>query len=307
MSRPFIKIVEVGPRDGLQNEQQVLSLAQKKELIERLLAAGVQSLEAASFVRSEKIPQMADAGALMTCLSTYRHKHELSALVPNVTGAEQALDAGVEHIAFFTATSDEFNRQNINATVDESLTRLRDIMQMVKNRGAQVKFRGYISTVFACPYSGSMLNERGFTQLKRLIVELQNLGCQEISFGDTLGTALPGEVLQILNIIKGQMPLSQVAMHFHDTRGMAIGNIMTSLGEGVRIFDSSIAGLGGCPYAPGASGNVATEDVVAMLESLGYATGIDQEKLKEAGAFILQALQKNESASKFVNYQLRQK
>lgn len=290
-----VRIVEVGPRDGLQNEKMIVSLTDKIQFIKALAAAGLNEIEATSFVRASKIPQMSDGGELFSKLKSdpaLSHTRLIS-LVPNVKGMEDALKSGVSDIAVFTATSNTFNQKNINATIDESLKKIEDVMALAHK--FNIRTRGYISTVFGCPYEGATK----VSELKKIATRLKDLGVYEISLGDTIGVAHPKQVIELVEFLSRDFDLDFFSMHFHDTRGMAVANVLTSLELGIKNFDSSAAGLGGCPYALGASGNVATEDLVYLFHSLGIETGIDMVKLSEASSFILSILKK-ESSSKFL-------
>lgn len=290
-----IRIIEVGPRDGLQNEKKVLSTEQKAKYIELLSMTGLSTIEVTSFVRADKIPQMGDASSLFEKVKAFMPANiSMPCLVPNLVGLESALDAGVKEIAVFTATSDTFNKKNINATIDESMDRLRPVVKMATDCG--LKVRGYISTVFGCPYEGKTSVEN----LLKVTRFLKEIGCYEISLGDTIGVGNPNQVLSFSKELKKEFPLELFAMHFHDTNGMALANILTSLEAGLTRFDASSAGLGGCPYAKGATGNVATEDVVNLFHSLGINTGVDMDKLTQASKYILGELEKK-SSSKFYN------
>lgn len=291
----MIKIVEVGPRDGLQNEKTILSTEDKFQFISSLSDTGLKTIEVTSFVKAPSIPQMADATELFT-----RVKNEISnkgisfpCLVPNLKGYETAKSLGVKEIAIFTATSDSFARKNINASVDESFERIREVSQEAKKDGILV--RGYISTAFGCPYEGVMDVAKLISVTKKLF----ELGVYEVSIGDTIGVAVPKQVRNYLKDLKKEFPVEKLAMHFHDTRGMAPTNIYVSLEEGITTFDSSAGGLGGCPYAKGATGNVATEDLWYLLHSEGLETGVDIQKLSEASKFILEKLNRS-SESKFL-------
>ncbi len=291
----MIKIVEVGPRDGLQNEKTILSTEDKFQFISSLSDTGLKTIEVTSFVKAPSIPQMADATELFT-----RVKNEISnkgisfpCLVPNLKGYETAKSLGVKEIAIFTATSDSFARKNINASVEESFERMREVSQEAKKDGILV--RGYISTAFGCPYEGVM----DVTKLINVTKKLFELGVYEVSIGDTIGVAVPKQVRNYLKDLKKEFPVEKLAMHFHDTRGMAPTNIYVSLEEGITTFDSSAGGLGGCPYAKGATGNVATEDLWYLLHSEGLETGVDIQKLSEASKFILEKLNRS-SESKFL-------
>lgn len=290
-----VRIVEVGPRDGLQNEKMIVSLEDKVTFIKMLAEAGLHEIEATSFVRAEKIPQMSDGSELFKTLASVDSlkKTQLISLVPNLKGFELAKAAGVKEIAIFTSTSNTFNQKNINATIEESMVRLEEVMKEANKNN--MRARAYVSTVFGCPYEG----KTSLDTLKDLIVRLKALGVYEISLGDTIGIANPLQVRETIEFLKKDFDLSLFAMHFHDTRGMAVANILTSLEMGMTSFDSSAAGLGGCPYAKGASGNVATEDLYFLFSSMGIETGIDIEKLSKASSFILNKLNKD-SGSKFL-------
>lgn len=297
-----VKIIEVGPRDGLQNEKTVLDTATKLEYIRLLSKTGLKTIEATSFVRADKIPQMGDAKALYEGVQSLSLDSSISTpcLVPNLKGLDLALQCGVREIAVFTATSDTFNKKNINATVDESLTRLAPVIDKAKSEG--LKVRGYISTVFGCPYEG----KTSLDNLLKVSHFLEKAGCYEISLGDTIGVGHPILVKKVIGELEREFDLSLFAMHFHDTSGTALANILTSLEYGIKAFDSSSAGLGGCPYAKGATGNVATEDVINLLHSMGVSTGVDMELLTEASTYILSSLKKH-SSSKFYNAYLGRK
>ncbi len=291
----MIRIVEVGPRDGLQNEKSILSTEDKFHFISALTESGLKSIEVTSFVKAPAIPQMADAAELFG-----RVKSELSdkgisfpCLVPNLKGYETAKTLGVKEIALFTATSDSFTKKNINATVDESFERMKEVAEAA--RADKIMVRGYISTAFGCPYEGTIDVKKLISVTKRLF----ELGVYEVSVGDTIGVAIPMQVRSYLRALKSEFPVGKLAMHFHDTRGMALTNIYASLEEGITTFDSSAGGLGGCPYAKGATGNVATEDVWYLLNSQGLDTGIDIAKLAAASSFILEKLGR-QTESKFL-------
>jgi hydroxymethylglutaryl-CoA lyase len=290
-----VRIVEVGPRDGLQNEKSVLETEDKFQYISLLQEAGLQSIEVTSFVKPPAIPQMRDAVELFTLVKDKLglNKTNFPCLVPNMYGYEKAKSLGVKEIALFTATSDSFNRKNVNASVDETFDRMEEIAQAAKSDG--IRMRGYISTAFGCPYEGKIEVSKLISVAERFL----KLGVYEVSVGDTIGVAVPGQVKSALKDFLKSVPLTETAMHFHDTRGMAITNILVSLEAGISVFDSSSGGLGGCPYAKGATGNVATEDVWYLMQSLGIETGIDIKKLSEASAFILTKVQRN-TESKFL-------
>jgi hydroxymethylglutaryl-CoA lyase len=286
-----VRIVEVGPRDGLQNEKSIVSLNDKVIFIQKLVAAGLLNIEATSFVRKEKIPQMGDSSELYMALKDC--PANLISLVPNLKGMEEAIKVGVKEIAVFTSTSNTFNKKNINATIDESLIKIEEVMALAKKNN--IRIRGYISTAFGCPYEG----ETKVAEFIRIAHFLQTHGAYEISIGDTIGVAHPLQIKKMIEAIKQEFSLSYFSMHLHDTRGMALANVLTSLELGITSFDSSSGGLGGCPYALGALGNIATEDLIYLLHSLGVKTGIDMKKLAEASVFIFDKL-KREIASKYL-------
>lgn len=289
-----IHITEVGPRDGLQNEAKVLSTENKIEFILMLQEAGLKSIEATSFVRPDRIPQMGDASDLYEGLMALaKDKVEYPCLVPNLKGLEKAIEVGVKEIALFTATSEEFNKKNINATIDESFVRMKEVASKAKENG--IKVRGYVSTVFGCPYEG----ETSVSKLIDVAGKLKDMGAYDISLGDTIGVATPAQVQKIIKELKNNFELGLFSMHFHDTKGMALANVLTSLENGATRFDSSSGGLGGCPYAKGATGNLATEDLVYLCESLGVSTGVDMELLTKASEFILSKLG-HPSSSKYL-------
>lgn len=290
----MIKIVEVGPRDGLQNEVQIIPTEDKFEFISKLVEAGLRTVEVTSFVKPPSIPQMSDSKELYEIVSTrLKDKANFPCLVPNIIGYEKAKSLGVKEIALFSATSNSFTKKNINATIDESFLRMKEVSDAAKADG--IRMRGYISTAFGCPYEGEI-------EVKDLIKVSQrflDLGVYEISVGDTIGVSTPQKVKSYLTDLIPEVGLDKLAMHFHDTRGMALSNILVSLEKGITTFDSSAAGIGGCPYAKGATGNVATEDVWYLLQSQGLETGINFEKLVEASTFILSKLGKA-TESKFL-------
>ncbi len=290
-----VKIVEVGPRDGLQNEKEIISTEDKFQLISLLAETGLQTIEVTSFVKPPAIPQMGDADELFrTVLKNFPNsKIHFPCLVPNMYGFEKARAAGVKEIALFSATSDSFTKKNINATVDESFERMKEVSEAARKEG--IRMRGYISTAFGCPYEGEMDVKKLISVGKRFF----DLGVYEISIGDTIGVARPSQVREFLTELKSEFPIEKMAMHFHDTRGMALTNTLESLNKGIRIFDSSAGGLGGCPYAKGATGNVATEDIWYLLESEGMKTGIDLPKLAKASEFILNKIGRK-TESKFL-------
>jgi hydroxymethylglutaryl-CoA lyase len=284
MSRPGrVRMVEVGPRDGLQNEPQPVPLAVKIGLIERLAEAGLTTIEAGAFVSPKWVPQMADTAAV---LAGIRRVPGLSypVLVPNMAGFEAAMTAGVEEIAIFAAASESFSRRNINCSIEDSFQRFAPVAAAAEARGIRV--RGYVSCVLGCPYEGAVAPEA----VRRVARRLSEMGAYEVSLGDTIGTGTPDRAQDMLRIVAQAVPVERLAVHFHDTYGQAVANILASLELGIAVVDSSVAGLGGCPYAKGASGNVASEDVLYLLDGLGITTGVDLEKLAAAGAFISTAL-----------------
>jgi hydroxymethylglutaryl-CoA lyase len=278
-----VKIVEVGPRDGLQNEKGLISLAAKLELIDNLAASCLTMIEAGSFVSAKWVPQMADSEQVFKQLSrapgvTY------SALTPNKHGFDLALAAGADEVAIFGAASESFSQKNINCSIAESLLRFEPILAAAKAQNIRV--RGYVSCVLGCPYEGDIEPQKVAMVAKQLL----DMGCYEISLGDTIGTGTPLKTLAMLNAVSAQLPLNKLAVHFHDTFGQALANILVALEQGISVVDTAVAGLGGCPYAKGASGNVATEDVVYMLNGMSIETGIDIEKLAFAGQTIMKHL-----------------
>lgn len=290
-----VRIVEVGPRDGLQNEKSVLETEDKFQYISMLKDAGLKTIEVTSFVKPPAIPQMRDAVELFTVVRDRLGLNEVNfpCLVPNMFGYEKARSLGVKEIALFSATSDSFTKKNVNASVDETFERMKEVAEAAKKDN--IRMRGYISTAFGCPYEGRMEVGKLIAVAERFL----KLGVYEISVGDTIGVATPSQVRDYLRDLGKAVPLQQAAMHFHDTRGMALTNIQVSLEAGISVFDSSSGGLGGCPYAKGATGNVATEDVWYLLQSHGIETGIDIKKLSEASAYILGKVQRN-TESKFL-------
>jgi len=280
-----IKMVEVGPRDGLQNEPRPVSAAVRIELIERLADAGLGAIEAGSFVSPKWVPQLADTDKVFAGLKR-RAGVVYSALVPNLKGLDAALAADVSEIAVFAAASETFSRRNINCSIDESLDRFAEVARAARARGVPV--RGYISCVLGCPYEGEIPTEA----VARVAVRLMEIGCHEISLGDTIGIGTPGKAQAMIDAVSARVPVAKLAVHFHDTYGQALANILATLEKGVACVDSAVAGLGGCPYAPGASGNVASEDVLYMLDGLGVRTGVNLSKLASAGRFISEVLER---------------
>ena len=274
-----VRIVEVGPRDGLQNEKTFLPTATKIELIDRLSDTGLQTIEATSFVSPKWVPQLADAADVYTAIRK-ENGVRYPVLVPNLQGYERARAVGVSEIAVFTAASEAFNRKNINASIDESIERFTPVIERAKVDGVAV--RGYVSTVLGCPYQG----EVPVADVVRVAKRLHDLGCYEVSLGDTIGIGTPAKAKSMLAAVAEHVPMSALAVHFHDTRGQALANILACLEIGVAVIDSSVSGAGGCPYARGATGNVASEDVVYMLRGMGVETGVDLDKLVETGRWL---------------------
>ncbi len=278
-----VRIVEVGPRDGLQNEARPVSTDAKVALIERLADAGLPVVEATSFVSPKWVPQMADAADVMARI---RRKPGVSypVLVPNMKGLEGAVAAGAEEVAVFAAASEAFSRRNINCSIDESLDRFAPVCEVALAKGLRV--RGYISVVLGCPYQGDVAP----SAVAHVARRLSDMGCYEVSLGDTIGVGTAGKTQRMLEAVAREVPVERLAGHFHDTYGQALANILAAMDLGVATFDSSVAGLGGCPYAPGATGNVATEDVLYLLDGLGIETGVDLPLLAEAGRFVCEAI-----------------
>ncbi|TMC84432.1 MAG: hydroxymethylglutaryl-CoA lyase [Chloroflexi bacterium] len=276
-----VRVVEVGPRDGLQNEKVLISTEQKIQFINMLAEAGLPVVEATSFVSPRAIPQLSDASEVMAGLTRFSTT-EYPVLVPNLKGMERALAAGVRSVAVFTAASESFTRHNINATIAESLANFRPVVALAQQEGVPV--RGYISTVFGCPYEGAVAPQQVLTVAQALI----EMGIGELSLGDTIGVATPNQVIDVLGLLmeEGAIPVERLAVHFHDTRGTALANVLMALQLGISIVDSSAGGLGGCPYAPGAAGNLATEDLLYMLHGMGIHTGVNLEKVVAATRFI---------------------
>ena len=274
-----VRIVEMGPRDGLQNEKQPVPLATKLELIARLADAGLREIEATAFVSPKWVPQMADHAELMRALSR-RPGVDYPVLTPNLQGFEAAVAAGAEHVAVFAAASESFSKKNINCSIAESIDRFLPVMDAARARGLRV--RGYVSCVVACPYEGPVPPQ----QVADVAARLAEIGCDEVSLGDTIGVGTPATVLRMLEAVAARVPVDRLAGHYHDTWGMAVANVHASLQFGLRCFDASVGGLGGCPYAKGATGNVATEDVVYLLHGMGFETGIHLDKLVDTAAWI---------------------
>ncbi|MFQ5785141.1 MAG: hydroxymethylglutaryl-CoA lyase [Alphaproteobacteria bacterium] len=278
-----VTLVEVGPRDGLQNEPQPVPTAIKVALIDRLSAAGLGAIEATSFVSPKWVPQLSDAAEVMSEISRKEDVRYI-VLTPNMKGFEAALAAGADEVAVFAAASETFSRKNINCSIDESLDRFHPVCEAAATRG--VRLRGYVSCVLGCPYEGEIAP----SAVARVARRLFDMGCAEISLGDTIGVGTPAKARAMVAAVAEKVPIDRLAAHFHDTYGQALANLLAVLELGVSTIDSSVAGLGGCPYAPGAAGNVATEDVVYMLDGLGVETGADLAALAEAGRFICEAL-----------------
>ena len=285
MSDSSIRIVEVGARDGLQNEPTLLPTTVKIALIDRLSATGLQAIEATSFVSPRWVPQLADAAEVFAGI---RKTPGVSypVLVPNLQGYQRARAAGASEVAVFSAASEAFNRRNINASIDESIERFIPVIAQARLDGVRV--RGYVSTVLGCPYQG----EVPLDDVVRVARRLHELGCHEISLGDTIGVGTPAKARAMLHAVAQAVPIAALAVHFHDTYGQALANILACLEEGVRVIDSAVSGTGGCPYAKGATGNVASEDVVYMLHGMGMPTGIDLDQLIATGAWLAAQLGK---------------
>jgi hydroxymethylglutaryl-CoA lyase len=281
-----VKIVEVGPRDGLQNEKQLISLQAKIQLIDELALAGVKFIETGSFVSPKWVPQMADSAMLFKNLSRQTDVC-YSALTPNLQGFAAAMEAGVDEVAIFGSASESFSQKNINCSIAESLARFQPLVEQARLQGMQI--RAYISCVLGCPYEGDIAPTKVATLAKTLF----DMGCYEVSLGDTIGTGTPSKTAALLDAVLPSLSQDKIAVHFHDTFGQALANILVALQYGISVIDSSVAGLGGCPYAKGAAGNVATEDVVYMLNGMNISTGIDLIKLCKAGDKIMQQLGRN--------------
>ncbi|WP_424363635.1 hydroxymethylglutaryl-CoA lyase [Methylocystis parvus] len=278
-----IRLVEVGPRDGLQNEPALLSIDTRARLIELLARAGLKTIEAGSFVPPRAVPQMKGTAEVLAAIAPSCDAR-LCVLTPNIIGLEAALAAGVREVAVLTAASESFSLRNLNCRIEESLERIGSLAPIAKTHG--VAIRGYISCVLGCPFEGNVDTAR----VVAIARELHRLGCYEVSLGDTIGVGTPFAARRLVEAVARDVPIERLAGHFHDTYGQALANIFACLELGVSTFDSSVAGLGGCPYAPGATGNVATEDVVYMLHDSGADTGVDLDRLLDAGAFICERL-----------------
>lgn len=289
-----VRVCEVGPRDGLQNESGTVSTADKIRYIDLLGASGLETIETTSFVSPKAVPQMADASEVMAGIARRADVRYL-ALVPNVRGLERAKEANVDAIAVFTAASESFTRRNINMTIDESLAAFEDVVAAARPDGIWV--RGYISTAYGCPYEGAV----PIANVVRVAEALWKMGVDELSIGDTIGVGTPNHVVALVAALAGCLPLERVAMHFHDTRGTALANVLAALQSGVASFDASSGGLGGCPFAPGATGNLATEDLLYMLSGMGIETGVDLAAIRVASRFIAGALGRERLPSRAFN------
>ena len=287
----IVKIIEVGPRDGLQNESSLVSLTDKKKLVKNLINSGLKDIEVGSFVSPKWVPQMAESAELINAISpTKQHDLNLSALVPNIKGLESAINTNINSIAIFASASETFSQKNINCSIDESLDRFSEVFKRTK--ASNLPVRGYVSCAFGCPYEGKV-DPRNVIELTKKLLEM---GCFEVSIADTIGCGTPVDTDSLLNNLTSAVGIERIAMHFHDTHGRALENIEVSLSKGISSIDSAIAGLGGCPYAPGASGNVATEDVVNLLNDLNIKHDIDLQKLIASGNEISEALGRKNSA-----------
>jgi hydroxymethylglutaryl-CoA lyase len=278
-----VKIVEVGPRDGLQNEQGLVPLTAKVALVEQLADAGCTVIETGSFVSPKWVPQMADSAAVFKKIKRQNHVR-YTALTPNLRGLEAAIKAKVDEVAIFGAASEAFSQKNINCSIAESLARFLPVIELAQKH--QLPVRGYVSCVLGCPYEGDVSPQK----VAEVSQQLMNMGCYEISLGDTIGSGTPVKTQLMLDAVLDFIPKSKLAVHFHDTYGQALANILIALQQGISVVDSAVSGLGGCPYAKGASGNVATEDLVYMLHGMNIKTGINLERLIQAGLNMMQAL-----------------
>jgi len=274
-----VTVYEVGPRDGLQNEHFAVPAADKVRFVDLLSGAGLPYIEVTSFVRPGAIPQLADAEEVLAHIRRAPGVR-YTALVPNLKGLHRAAESGLVGIAVFTAASETFSQKNVNASIRETLERFRPVIS--EARGAHLWIRGYVSTAFGCPYEGKVEMD----SVLRVTVDLIQLGVDEVSISDTIGVATPGQVVEMVNAVSRELSLEKVALHFHDTRGTALANVLAGLQVGISTFDSAAGGLGGCPYAPGASGNLATEDLIYMLDGLGIHSGVSLEKVVQASAFL---------------------
>lgn len=287
-----VRIVEVGPRDGLQNEAVSLDVETRIAFVEKLLACGLDTVEVGSFVSPKWVPQMAGTAEVLKAVQA-RHKGNFPVLVPNEKGLDAALEAGAREIAIFAAASESFSRKNINCSIAESIDRYRPVAERARNAG--IRMRGYVSCSLGCPYEGTV----DVGAVVSVSQALSGLGCYEISLGDTIGTGTPGKVRDLIAALAGSIPIEEIAVHFHDTYGQALANIYAALEAGVAVVDTAAGGLGGCPYARGASGNVATENVVYMFNGMGVDTGVNLKALLEAVSFIAAALGKEPQSAAF--------
>ncbi|MFT6284961.1 MAG: hydroxymethylglutaryl-CoA lyase [Arenicella sp.] len=278
-----VKIVEVGPRDGLQNEQGLVPLAAKVALVEQLADAGCTVIETGSFVSPKWVPQMADSAAVFQQIKR-QHNVRYTALTPNLRGLEAAIEAQVDEVAIFGAASEAFSQKNINCSIAESLERFLPVIELAQKH--QLPVRGYVSCVLGCPYEGFIAPQK-VAEVSQLLIDM---GCYEISLGDTIGVGTPVKTQHMLDVVISNIPADKLAVHFHDTYGQALANILIALQQGISVVDSAVSGLGGCPYAKGASGNVATEDLVYMLDGMNIETGINLKQLTQAGLKMMQAL-----------------
>ncbi|MGO9592381.1 MAG: hydroxymethylglutaryl-CoA lyase [Steroidobacteraceae bacterium] len=280
-----VRLVEVGPRDGLQNESTIVATEVKLGLIRRLADSGLRHIEATAFVSPKRVPQMADHDAVMRAVPR-RAGLSYSALTPNLVGFDAAMAAGADEVAVFGAASETFSRENIHCSIAESLQRFEPVMRAAQHRGVPV--RGYVSCVLGCPYEGAIAP----AAVASVAMALYEMGCHEISLGDTIGVGTPGRTTAMLEVVAQRVPVERLAGHFHDTYGQALANVYAALQLGVAVFDAAVAGLGGCPYAPGASGNLATEDLLYMLDGLGIETGVRLDALLAADRYICDVLQR---------------
>jgi hydroxymethylglutaryl-CoA lyase len=278
-----VKIVEVGPRDGLQNEQGLVPLAAKVALVEQLAEAGCTVIETGSFVSPKWVPQMADSAAVFQQIKR-QNNVRYTALTPNLRGLEAAIEAQVDEVAIFGAASEAFSQKNINCSIAESLERFLPVIELAQKH--QLPVRGYVSCVLGCPYEGFIAPQK-VAEVSQLLIDM---GCYEISLGDTIGVGTPVKTQHMLDVVLSNIPADKLAVHFHDTYGQALANILIALQQGISVVDSAVSGLGGCPYAKGASGNVATEDLVYMLDGMNIETGINLKQLTQAGLKMMQAL-----------------
>jgi hydroxymethylglutaryl-CoA lyase len=278
-----VKIVEVGPRDGLQNEQGTVPLSAKVALVEQLAYAGCSVIETGSFVSPKWVPQMADSAAVFQQIKR-QHNVRYTALTPNLRGLEAAIEAQVDEVAIFGAASEAFSQKNINCSIAESLERFLPVIELAQKH--QLPVRGYVSCVLGCPYEGFVAPQK-VAEVSQLLIDM---GCYEISLGDTIGVGTPVKTQHMLDVVISNIPADKLAVHFHDTYGQALANILIALQQGISVVDSAVSGLGGCPYAKGASGNVATEDLVYMLDGMNIETGINLNQLTQAGLKMMQAL-----------------